>query len=346
MSSRTIAVAVCLLASLVGCPDAVRGTAPREADGGSGDGGVETQRDAAALATAPVRLAEASGPLALGPEVVFVATGKGIVAVPKRGGTAVTVVADTLSRPIAADDTHLFYQEESGYSNLEAVSHAGTNPRRVATNVDVKALAVDQGRLFFGTNNSAVRAVDLDADGAVEATLRARNPDAPAILLALTPHYVVLLISDVYHEQRIVRRPRGSLEAAADEVVVKVSHVLALRTAGGVAYWLAEGAGIGAADIEGTSTSARVVGDAVAFDGGALAVDADHVFWTSRTEGRLYRAPRATGVPEIIATGFTFADETLGQYEQLRTGSQGRLAVDGAAVYVSDETGVFRVPKP
>ena len=265
---------------------------------------------------------------------------------PKRGGTAVTVVADTLSRPIAADDTHLFYQEESGYMNLEAVSHAGTNPRRVAINVDVKALAVDPGRLFFASNNSAVLAVDLDADGAVEATRRARNPSAPAILLALTPRYVVLLISDVYHEQRIVRRPRSSLEAAADEVVVKVSHVLALRAAGGVAYWLAEGEGIGAADIEGTSTPARVVGDAAAFDGAALAVDADHVFWTSRTEGRLYRAPRATGVPEVVATGFTFTDETLGQYEQLRTGSQGRLAVDGEAVYVSDETGVFRVPKP
>lgn len=76
-----------------------------------------------------------------------------------------------------------------------------------------------------------------------------------------------------------------------------------------------------------------------------MVIDDVHVYWASRTEGRLYRADRATGIPEVLADGFVLPDELAPEADYTRDDGMNRIAIDDAYVYIADTRGLFRVRK-
>lgn len=338
-------------AILTGCPDAQRGTAgmpegENGADGGGssdgGDGGTSPGVDADAnIPLGKVQLAEIAGHVALSSTAIFVSTKAGVVTLPKSGGTPVTVVAPPVRDTIRADDTFLFFVD--GDRKLTRVGHDGTKPKVLTNDLVIPSILQADDATYWASFSGAVRRAAPNDD----APTTVRNVDAFPYLVGVTPASLVVLVADEFNEQELVRRPKTGA-TAADVPLVTTDDAVALATHGGVAYWMERTGAIRGVDVDGSAVVAAISGPVTRFDGFALAVDATHVYWTSRTEGRVYRATRAEGGSshEVVAEGFTFPDEVASFGTYWSSSAVGRIAVDDTAIYVSDDNALFRIGKP
>jgi hypothetical protein len=337
-----------LFVLLVGCPDAQRGEAPNDPDRGDPDGGgtpgdAQTPPTPDGGSTEPrvlQKIAEVSGNLVVSGDRVFVTAKPGIVAFPASGGPTVPIVTGDVHYTLAADQDRLFYVSDT--MSLGTVGHTGDGFVALANDAAGFTVAVDDQRVYWAASTSQVKSVLKG--GTAPAILRKADNLSDPVFLAVTEHALVIAVWEPLETAfRIVRHPKDS--DAPDISLATASKVLALRTQGHDAYWTESGAAIRAAAVEGNGHPVAIAGDPALFDTSALAVDDAYVYWASRHYGRVYRAARATGIPEILAEGLIFTDQPEHYYGYAFDRGVGRLAVDSAFVYVSDSRGVFRTRK-
>ena len=328
---------------LVGCPDAERGQAAADASAGDAaspgtDPGVsDAGNDGATTSGKKEMLSATAGNLALGTDSVFVVAPTGIVSVPKSGGTASPVVPGSDLTLFSTDADHLYYARNS---DLVQISLTGSNPRSLSQQINAAGgLGFDSSTLFW------IQFADVVAQQKEDAGITTlRSGTVSTLLLAFSDPYVVIL-SYTGGTYSLIARKKNT---TADIAVAPLSDGIGCLQVvdGSVAYWLENKSGIRAASLDQKSTPVGITGDPSLFDFCALAVDADHVYWAVRAEGRVYRAERTGGTPTVFAEGFVFPDAEdrhLLPYAPDRDGH--RLALDDDYLYVSDTSGLYRVRK-
>lgn len=365
------ALAVSALLVLAGCPDAVRGT-PAGGPGESGPDGVgeaSGQRvaasapeephagDAGATSTTPrtgTVVANASGNLALTPTHVLVATPSAVVRVAKNaaGPTGTADVYAGAARTLGATDRLFLVHAIDAFT---VTAPDGSAPRVIRTGrlVDAAAGVAAIGGALVWSAGSGTRALHVTDTAAEDATTPIRDGDTshPVTHLAGAGTDVILglqrcgCIGPDGKNFDLVRR--RLLWDADDTPLGTVQELVGLVADARSTFALERGRGLRGFSLDGSAVSSSVSGAADLFDAGAMALDATHVYWTSRTRGQILRARRDGGdaQPEVFAEGLALPVEDELHASLRYDLGRGRLAVDDTFVWVSDASHVVRFPK-
>ena len=354
-----------LCAFLAGCPDATQGKSPGElggdheptvpdgsqSSGAPGQGGTSSSGAVEAGATHTRQtLAAVSGTLALGPTQIYVATAAGMMRVAKTGGSPVSTLSG-MATWMQATAGHLYAVRTPPYTSFTEAALDGASPRTLTTDGDLidgrAGLGTEDGHLqWVSASSSRVWSTDL-ATGA-RSQIREGDLGAPVAYLAVTARDLIYGVQRCggcsAPESRSFTMVRRALSGGAESTLAEATDALSLRADARAAVWLEKGTGIRGVTLDGSSSPRAITGAADLFDSGTLAIDDTHAYWINRASGRVYRAHRDGGTPEIFAEGFRFADETEHQVGLSRDNGQ-RLVLDDAAAYVSDRDGLYRVTK-